>query len=144
MDIPGKVVDVLADPKRNVYYVLRQDKNQVLVFNAANNTQTATLRTCTTPTGMAITFDQQYLLVGCDNSHYMSVFDLDLLQAQPPIALPLGLRANRSRSRPMRFWRALAPGSGRHILESTQINMVSSTGHAPADARRVSERQAGQ
>ncbi len=79
IDIPGKVVDVLADPKRNVYYVLRQDKNQVLVFNAANNTQTATLRTCTTPTSMAITFDQQDLLVGCDNSHYMSVYDLDLL-----------------------------------------------------------------
>jgi len=88
IDIPGKVVDVAADPKRNVYYVLRQDKNQVLVFNAANNAQTATLRTCTTPTSMAITFDQQDLLVGCDNSHYMSVFDLDLLQAQPSIALP--------------------------------------------------------
>jgi uncharacterized protein (TIGR03437 family) len=88
IDIPGKVVDLAADPKRNVYYVLRQDKNQVLVFNALNNSQTATLRTCTTPTSMAITFDQQNLLVGCDNSHYMSVFDLDLLQAQPPIALP--------------------------------------------------------
>ncbi len=88
IDIPGKIVDIAADPKRNVYYVLRQDKNQVLVFNSSNNTQTATLRTCTTPTSMAITFDQQDLLVGCDNSHYMSVFDLDLLQAQPPIALP--------------------------------------------------------
>ena len=49
VDVPGTVVDVLADPKRNAYYVLRQDKNQVLVFNGSNNTQTATLRTCTTP-----------------------------------------------------------------------------------------------
>lgn len=85
VDVPGVVVDVAADPQRNVYYVLRQDKNQVLVFNASNNTQTATLRTCTTPKSMAITFDQQYLLVGCDNAHYMSVFDLDLLTAQQPI-----------------------------------------------------------
>ncbi len=85
VDVPGKVVDVLADPKRNVYYVLRQDKNQVLVFNGSNNTLAATLRTCTTPKGMAITFDQQDLLVGCDNAHYMSVFDLDLLTAQQPI-----------------------------------------------------------
>lgn len=85
VDVPGTVVDVLADPQRNVYYVLRQDKNQVLVYNGSNNTLTATLRTCTTPKGMAITFDQQDLLVGCDNAHYMSVFDLDLLTAQQPI-----------------------------------------------------------
>jgi uncharacterized protein (TIGR03437 family) len=85
VDVPGTVVDLLADPKRNVYYVLRQDKNQVLVYNASNNTLTNTLRTCTTPKGMAITFDQQDLLVGCDNAHYMSVFDLDLLTAQQPI-----------------------------------------------------------
>ncbi len=88
LDVPGKVVDLLADPKRNVYYVLRQDKNQVLVFNSANNTKTATLRTCTTPKGMAITFDQQYLLVGCDSSHYMSTFDLDTLQPRQRIAFP--------------------------------------------------------
>jgi uncharacterized protein (TIGR03437 family) len=67
--------------------VLRQVKNEVLVFNAVNNTQTATLRTCTKPTGMAITFDQQNLLIGCDSSHYMSVYDLDLLTAETPIAL---------------------------------------------------------
>jgi uncharacterized protein (TIGR03437 family) len=85
VNVPGKVVDLLADPKRNVYYVLRQDKNQVLVYNGSNNTLTAKLRTCTTPKGMAITFDQQNLLVGCDNAHYMSVFDLDLLTAQTPI-----------------------------------------------------------
>jgi uncharacterized protein (TIGR03437 family) len=85
VDVPGTVVDVLADPQRNVYYVLRQDKNQVLVYNGSNNTLTATLRTCTTPKGMAITFDQQNLLVGCDNAHIMSVFDLDLLTPQAPI-----------------------------------------------------------
>ena len=85
LDIPGTVVDLYADPKRPAYYALRQDKNQVLVFNSGNNTQTATLRTCTKPTGMAVTYDQQYLLVGCDNSHYMSVYDLDLLQPVAPV-----------------------------------------------------------
>ena len=84
-DIPGRVVDILPDPTRNAYYILRQDANQLLVFNSVNNVQTATLRTCTTPTSMAITFDQQYMLVGCNNSHYISMFDLDLLQALPPL-----------------------------------------------------------
>jgi uncharacterized protein (TIGR03437 family) len=85
VDIPGRIVDVLADPSRGVYYLLRQDQNQLLVFDGNTNLQTATLRTCTTPTSMAMTFDQQFMLVGCNNSHYISVFDLDLLQAQPPI-----------------------------------------------------------
>jgi len=88
IDIPGTVVDLLADPQRNVYYVLRQDKNQVLVYNGSNNTLTATLRTCSTPKGMAITFDQQNLLVGCDNAQIMSVFDLDLLAPKAPIYTP--------------------------------------------------------
>src|SRR5579871_2549228 len=71
VNIPGTLVDLLADPNINRarYYVLRQDMNRVLVFNSKNNTQIATLRTGNTPKGMAITFDQRYLLVGCDNSH---------------------------------------------------------------------------
>src|SRR5260370_13171190 len=79
INVPGKIVDVLADPKRSVYYLLRQDKNQVQVYNSANQTLKATLRTCTAPTSMAITFDHQHLLVGCDHSQYISVFDLDQL-----------------------------------------------------------------
>lgn len=89
VNIPGTLVDLLADPNINRarYYVLRQDKNQVLVFNAKNNTQIATLRTGNTPKGMAITFDQRYLLVGCDNSHYLNVFDLETLQAVSPVRM---------------------------------------------------------
>jgi uncharacterized protein (TIGR03437 family) len=89
VDIPGTLVDLLADPNpnRNQYYVLRQDQNQVLVFNAANNTQIATLRTGNTPMGMAITFDQRYLLVGCNNSAFLNVYDLETLQAVTPVEM---------------------------------------------------------
>jgi uncharacterized protein (TIGR03437 family) len=85
VDIPGTLVGLAADPVRQRYYVLRQDQNQVLVFNGTNNTQIATLRTCTKPMSMAATFDGRTLLVGCDNSHLMSVFDLETLQAMPSI-----------------------------------------------------------
>jgi uncharacterized protein (TIGR03437 family) len=88
VDIPGNLVDLMADPKRPAYYVARQDQNQILVFNSANNTQSATLRTCTKPTSMAITVDQQYLLVGCDASHVMPIYDLDLLQQVGFVSLP--------------------------------------------------------
>jgi uncharacterized protein (TIGR03437 family) len=37
--------------------------------------------------GMAITFDQRYLLVGCDNSGYLNVFDLETLQATQPVRM---------------------------------------------------------
>ncbi len=85
IDIPGTLVDLATDPLRNHYYVLRQDVNQVYVYDGSNNAQLATLRTCTKPTSMAITMDGQALLVGCDNAHVMSVFNLDSLQPQPYI-----------------------------------------------------------
>jgi len=90
VDVPGKLVDVLADPARNRFYVLRQDTNQVLVFSGDNYTQIATLRTGNTPTQMAITFDRHYLLVGADNSQIIQVFDLDTLQPSDYIRMPFG------------------------------------------------------
>ncbi len=47
VNIPGTLVDLLSDNTRVQYYVLRQNTNEVLVFNGTNNTQMATLRTCT-------------------------------------------------------------------------------------------------
>ncbi len=85
IDIPGTVVDLLADSQRNQYYVLRQDKNQVLVFNSTNNTQIATLRTCPWPMSMAETLDGAELLVGCDSAHVINVFDLASLNQLPSI-----------------------------------------------------------
>ncbi|HEX4593784.1 MAG TPA: hypothetical protein VH157_05900, partial [Bryobacteraceae bacterium] len=87
IDVPGKLVDLLADPVRSRFYILRQDQNQVLVFSSINNTQIATLRTGNAPMGMTITFDRRYLLVGCDKSHYVNVFDLETLQPQQPVRM---------------------------------------------------------
>jgi uncharacterized protein (TIGR03437 family) len=85
VNVPGTLVDLVADSMRQQYYVLRQDQNAVLVFNSTNNTQIGTLRTCTLPKSMAETFDGNILLVGCDNAHIMSVFNLNTLQAMPYI-----------------------------------------------------------
>jgi uncharacterized protein (TIGR03437 family) len=87
VDIPGTLVDILPDPAQDRFYILRQDQNEVLVFDGTNNTQIATLRTGNTPKGMAITFDQQYLLVGSDNSQYVNVFALATLQPVQPVRM---------------------------------------------------------
>jgi uncharacterized protein (TIGR03437 family) len=90
INIPGSLSDVLADPVRNRFYVVQQDRNQILVFDGSNYSQIATLRTSATPTQMAFTFDRKYLLVGHDNSQFAYVWDLDTLQAQIPIEFPSG------------------------------------------------------
>ena len=87
VDVPGNLVDLLADPTQDRFYVLRQDTNEVLVFDATNNTQIVSFRTKNTPMGMAITFDHNYLLVGHDNSQYVSVFDLGALQEVAPVRM---------------------------------------------------------
>lgn len=89
-NVPGKLVDIVADPFRNRFFVLRQDTNQVLVFDGSNYTQIATLRTGNTPTSMALTFDRKLLLVGNDNSQYANVYDLETLEQQAPIRFPFG------------------------------------------------------
>jgi uncharacterized protein (TIGR03437 family) len=90
INIPGTLKDLAADPVRDQYYVLRQDTNQVQVFKGSNNTKIATLRTCTTPMSMATTYDRQYLLIGCNLSQFVSVYDLDTFQQQAPIFIDTG------------------------------------------------------
>ena len=90
VNVAGKLVDVQADPVRNRFYVLRQDRNEVLVFDASNYTQVAALRTGNTPMQMAITQDHQYLIVGADNSQVAHVYNLDTLQFDRYIIFPTG------------------------------------------------------
>lgn len=90
IDIPGKIVDVLADPARNRFYVIRQDKNLVQVFDGTSFKRIQSLRTGNTPMQMAMTRDSRYLIVGNDNSQIASVFDLDTLLPSQWIQLPSG------------------------------------------------------
>lgn len=90
VNVPGKLVDLLADPARDRFYVLRQDTNEVLVFEGSEYRQIATLRTFNTPMQMAVTFDRKYLLVGHENSQFIARYDLDALQAVTPVMAPFG------------------------------------------------------
>jgi uncharacterized protein (TIGR03437 family) len=90
VSVNGKLVDITSDPDRDRFFILRQDRNEVLVFDGTSFTQTATLRTFNTPTAMTMTFDRRYLLVGHENSHYVSVFDLETLEPERPIRLTTG------------------------------------------------------
>ena len=88
VDVPGTLTDVMADPARNRFYVVRQDKNQLEVFDGSTNQMITALRTATTPTLMTMSNDGNYLLVANDNSQLISVFDLNALQPVSPVVLP--------------------------------------------------------
>ena len=109
VNVPGKLVDLLADPVRNRFYVLRQDRSQVLVFDGSSYAQIATLRTSMTPTSMAFTFDRKHLIVGHNDSHMAYVYDLDELQPVSPIIFPMG-----------HYPRSLA-ASGKTILAACRV-----------------------
>jgi len=88
--VPGDLVDILPDPIRNRFYVLRQDANEVQIYDGATFQLTGTLRTGNTPRTMALTSDNRYLLVGCDNSEVAQVFDLDTFRIHKRIVFPRG------------------------------------------------------
>ncbi len=90
LDVPGKLVDLLADPVRDRFYVLRQDANEVQVYDGSTYQKIATLRTSNTPFQMAITFDRKYMLIAHNDSQLMWVYDLDTYQQQPPVTMPFG------------------------------------------------------
>jgi uncharacterized protein (TIGR03437 family) len=85
VSLAGTFVDLIADPDRDRFFLLRQDTNQVLVYDGATFTQIAALSTYNTPKSMTITFDRRWLLVGNDNSHFVNVYDLETLEAARPI-----------------------------------------------------------
>lgn len=90
VNVPGPLVDLLADPARNRYYILRQDRNEVQVIDAANYNHVATFRTGNTPTQMAITYDRRLMLVGNDDSQVSYVYDLDLMKKVGIVVFPPG------------------------------------------------------
>jgi uncharacterized protein (TIGR03437 family) len=107
VNVPGRLVDILSDPVRDRFFILRQDTNSVLVFDGTTYQQIATLRTGNTPMQMAISFDRRFLLVGNDNSQVISVFSLDTLAPQPSIQMPSG-----------HYPRSVASGAGTTLVAS--------------------------
>lgn len=109
VNVPGRLVDLIADPVRDRFYILRQDLNQVLVFDGSTHQLIRVLDTANTPTQMAITFDRRHLLVGHDNAQIAMVYDLDTFDAELPIRFPGG-----------HYPRSIA-ASGRAILAAARV-----------------------
>jgi uncharacterized protein (TIGR03437 family) len=128
-NVPGKLVDLLADPVRNRFMIVRQDTNEVLVFDR-NMKQIAALRTGNTPTQMAISPDLRYLLVGHDNSQIASVFNLDTLQPSPPIRFPFGHYPRSIAVSGNAILASVRSAGGPHTID--RIDMLTRTASTPS------------
>jgi len=121
VDVPGKIVDIAADPVRNRFYLLRQDQNQVLVYDSTTNTQVAVLRTSNTPTSLAITFDRKNLLVGHENSQLAYVYDLDTLKTLVPIVFPFGHYPRSIAVSSRAVLAAVRVAGSTHVIDSVNV-----------------------
>jgi uncharacterized protein (TIGR03437 family) len=127
VSVPGRLVDLLADPVRNRFFILRQDANEVLVFDASDYRQTATLRTGNTPMSMAFTFDRRYLLVGNDNSQYANVYDLETLEPLSPIRFPFGHYPRWLAASGRSILAAVRSAGGTHKIDKVDFQMRTAT-----------------
>ena len=110
---PALWSDLLADPARDRFYMFRQDRNQVLVFDGSGLFLVATLRTSNTPTRMAITLDGQVLCWwGTTIRNMIYVYDLDTFQQLPPVVIPRATIHARSRLPETPSWRRPACRAG--------------------------------
>ncbi len=90
LEVPGTLVDILADPARDRYYVLRQDNNTLLVFDGSNNALLKTLRTDNVPTTLALSFDNQFLYIGHDAAQTLAIYNLDDFSRLPDVSVAAG------------------------------------------------------
>ena len=132
VDVPGNLTDILPDPARNRFYILRADKNQLQVYDAGSNQQIASFRTATTPSMMAFSNDPNYQLVRHNDSQLVTVYDLNAMQQAASIVLPGGHYARSiAASNASTLVLARDEGSsGSGVIDSLNLSAGFSTKHA--------------
>jgi uncharacterized protein (TIGR03437 family) len=128
VDVPGVLSDIMPDTARNLFYILRQDLNELLVYNATTNQRIVALRTATTPTGMSFSNDQNYLLVTHNDSQLVTVYDLNTLLEVSPIALPGGHYGRSvAQSNAQTLVLARDEGTGTGVIDSLNLSAGTSS-----------------
>jgi len=88
--LPGRFVDVLADPRRDQFYALEQTKNTVHVFQNSDLRLLTSFRTGNRPNWMTLTGDRRYLLVANSAGENLTVINLDTMQNEGHLFTPPG------------------------------------------------------
>jgi uncharacterized protein (TIGR03437 family) len=125
VNIPGRNLDILADPARARFFVLRQDRNEIVVVDGTTLEPVRRLKTGNTPIQMAVTTDGQYLLATADNSQYIAVYNLDTLDEESPILLPAGYYARSIAATHSEVWATTRNSGSSLVCKSNQPELFS-------------------
>jgi uncharacterized protein (TIGR03437 family) len=88
--VAGKLVDILADPRRDQFYVLESTKNELHVFQNSDLRLLGTFRTGNRPNWLSLSADRRYLLVANSAGENITVINLDTLQSEGYLFMPSG------------------------------------------------------
>ncbi len=88
--LPGQIVDVLADSRREQFYALEQTKNELHIFSNSDFRLMGTFRTGNRPSWMTLSADRRYLLIANSSGENVTVINLDTLQNEGLVFAPPG------------------------------------------------------
>lgn len=120
-EFPGQFVDMVADPNRDRFYVLDQQRFMVHMFDSDSFRLLGSFRTGNTPTWMTLNHDGSMLVVANSRGETLSFIDLNGLRKFGEVRLP---------------WRNL--GEGLYPISVAQDNSgLLIAAQAPSDGGRI-------
>ena len=87
-EFPGKFVDIAADPNRDRFYVLDQERFMVHMFDSDSFRLLGSFRTGNTPTWMTLNHDGSMLVVANSQAETLTFIDLNTLRKFGEVRLP--------------------------------------------------------
>jgi uncharacterized protein (TIGR03437 family) len=88
--LPGRLVDILADPGREQFYVLEQKKNELHVFQNSDLRLLGSYRTGNRPTWMTLSADRRLLVIANSAGENFTLINLDTRRNQGLLFTPWG------------------------------------------------------
>ena len=87
-EFPGKFVDIIADPNRDRFYALDQERFMVHMFDSDSFRLLGSFRTGNTPTWMTLNHDGSMLVVANSQAETLTFIDLNTLRKFGEVRLP--------------------------------------------------------
>ena len=87
-ELPGKFVDMIADPDRDRFYVLDQQRFMVHMFDSNSFRLLGSFRTGNTPTWMTINHDGSMLVIANSQAETLTFIDLNTVRKFGEVRLP--------------------------------------------------------
>jgi uncharacterized protein (TIGR03437 family) len=120
--VPGQLVDILGDPRRDQFYVLEQTKNELHVFQNSDLRLLGTFRTGNRPNWMTFSADRRYLLIANSAGENLTVINLDSRQNEGYLFTPAGHYPVSVAADNANILAAVRTSEGTAMIDAVQLN----------------------